>query len=143
LRVAGRGRHLEHEGIRDMQQLQILCEFIRVLFISFLAKARKILDFRFTQRDLNPIASAANGQKPNRSSFLNAIRILMAEKDMGKQKGGRDVQKTQFLCRFTIKLLLFLAKVRKILDFLRKHRDLNPIESKSNCQKLLSIRLAF
>jgi hypothetical protein len=59
--------------IRDMQQLQILCGFPRAILICFLAKAGKILDFRFKQRDLNPIGSAANGQKPNRSSFLNVI----------------------------------------------------------------------
>jgi hypothetical protein len=62
------------------------------------------------------------------------FRVLLDAEDMRKQKGGRDVQDTLFLYRFTRKLLLFLAKATKILDFLIKHRDLNAIGSKSDCQ---------
>jgi hypothetical protein len=63
-----------------------------------------------------------------------AFSVVLEAEDMGRMKGSRDVQETQFLCGFIIKLLLFLAKARKILGFLLKHRDLNTIGSKSNCQ---------
>jgi hypothetical protein len=62
------------------------------------------------------------------------FRVLLDADDIRKLKGGRDVQETQFLCEFTIKLLLFLAKARKIFDFLLKHRDLNAIGSRRDCQ---------
>jgi hypothetical protein len=67
---------------------------------------------------------------PGRGRFAGC----WTSKSWGKLKGGRDVQETLFLCRFTIKLLLFLAKARKIFDFLLKHRDLNAIGSQSDCQ---------
>jgi hypothetical protein len=51
----------------------------------------------------------------------------------GMRLAGRDLQQTQFLCGFTIKLLFFLVKARKIWYFLLKHRDLNAIGSASNC----------
>jgi hypothetical protein len=37
------------------------------------------------------------------------------------------VQETYVLRGFTIEILLFRVKAKKILDFLIKHRDLNPI----------------
>jgi hypothetical protein len=49
-------------------------------------------------------------------------------------KWSRNVQETEFLCEFTIKLFFFLAKARKIWDFLFKHRDLTAIWSNSNCE---------
>jgi hypothetical protein len=53
------------------------------------------------------------------------------------------MQDTHVLYELIIKLVFFLAKSTKIVDFLIKHRDLNPIESASNCQKPLSISLTF
>jgi hypothetical protein len=50
-------------------------------------------------------------------------------------KASRDVEGTQVLRGFSIKLVIFLAKARKVLDFLLKHRDLNPIGSTSSYQK--------
>jgi hypothetical protein len=53
------------------------------------------------------------------------------------------MQETHVLDKLIIKLLFFIAKAGKIFDFRIKHRDLNPIESTSNCQKALSIWPAF
>jgi hypothetical protein len=61
--------------------------------------------------------------------------VLLEVEVMGRLNGSRDEEETLVLCRFTIKLLFFLAKVRKIVDFLLKHRDLNPIGSRSSRQK--------
>jgi hypothetical protein len=47
------------------------------------------------------------------------------EKMIGSHKG----EWTQILRGFPIQTLFFRAKARKILDFLLKHRDLNPIKS--------------
>jgi hypothetical protein len=44
------------------------------------------------------------------------------------------VEETQILCEFTIELLFFDAKARKIVYFLLKQGDLNPIGSISNCE---------
>jgi hypothetical protein len=46
---------------------------------------------------------------------------------IGRMKGSRDVQETHVLGESTIKLFFFLAKATKILDFLLKQRDPNPI----------------
>jgi hypothetical protein len=50
-------------------------------------------------------------------------------------KGIRDVQGALVSGGFTIELLFFLAKARKILNFLHKHRDLNPIGSTANLSR--------
>jgi hypothetical protein len=52
----------------------------------------------------------------------------------GMRLPGRDLQQTQVLCGFTIKLLFFIVKARKNLYFLIKHRDLNAIGSDTNCE---------
>jgi hypothetical protein len=53
------------------------------------------------------------------------FRALPDVDDMGKVKRRRDVRGMQFLDGFTIELLFFRVKARKISDFLLKHRDLN------------------
>jgi hypothetical protein len=49
---------------------------------------------------------------------------------MGGMKSCRDVKEPHVLGESTIKLFFFLAKARKIWDFLLKHQDLNAIGSK-------------
>jgi hypothetical protein len=61
-------------------------------------------------------------------------RVLPDADDMARMKGSGDVQETQILRELTIELLFFLAKARKIVYFLLKHRDLNPIGSISDCE---------
>jgi hypothetical protein len=53
-------------GNRDVQELQILCRFIIEHLILLLAKARKVLDFLLTNRDIDPIESTPTCEKNKR-----------------------------------------------------------------------------
>jgi hypothetical protein len=59
------------------------------------------------------------------------------ERERRGGSGNRDVQETQVSRGFMIYPLNFdFSCKRKIVDFMLKHRDLNPIASRPHCQKL-------
>jgi hypothetical protein len=66
-----------------------------------------------------------DGEDVEDGGCMEDVEIGEDMEDTGRMKGSPDVQEMQFVPGFTIELLFFLAKARRKLDCLLKHRDLN------------------